>query len=191
MRSRAPEGQGWGGGEGGKVFRKEEGGHLLRGRATSSPWCCLKKSNSNSVQSFYNIAEIVFIYCWKRTVGLRQELSRESFDPRRGPPEKLRAGGKIVGGDRFLLIDMTWLLYLRFCVWVLLKVEDFLYFENWFLLLDMLLIWIPTGVWLRRGLLLLLDIADFAPLITLLTYWPPRVRFQKLYTRKNPCYCDL
>ena len=49
-----------------------------------------------SVQSFYNIAEIVFIYCWKRTVGLRQELSRESFDPRRGPPEKLR-------GERLLV----------------------------------------------------------------------------------------
>ena len=60
-----------------------------------------------------------------------------------------------------------------------------MYFENWFLLLDMLLIWIPTGVWLRRGLLLLLDIADFAPLITLLTYWPPRVRFQKLYIHKK------
>ena len=61
------------------------------------------------------------MYCWRRTVGWSQQLSRGSFDPRQEPQEKLKAKKRILG------------------------------FRNWFLLLDMMLIWNLSRVWLRLG----------------------------------------
>ena len=61
------------------------------------------------------------MYCWRRTVCWSQQLSRGSFDPRREPQEKLKAKKRI------------------------------LCFRTWFLLLDMVLIWNLSRVWLGLG----------------------------------------
>ena len=68
-----------------------------------------------------NAFKVGFMYCWRRTVCWSQQLSRGSFDPRREPQENLKAKKRILG------------------------------FRNWFLLLDMVLIWNLSRVWLGLG----------------------------------------